>query len=36
VAVLRVQAYQLRLLRRQRAEELARGSVIKLLFPLVF
>ncbi len=35
-AVLRVQAYQLRLLRRQRAEELAREASIKLLFPLVF
>ena len=35
-AVLRVQANQLRLLRRQRAEELAREASIKLLFPLVF
>ena len=35
-AVLRVQAYQMRLLRRQRAEELAREASIKLLFPLVF
>ena len=35
-AVLRVQANQLRQLRRQRAEELAREASIKLLFPLVF
>jgi tight adherence protein C len=34
--VLRSQADQLRLLRRQRAEELAREASIKLLFPLVF
>jgi tight adherence protein C len=34
--VLRVQANQLRTLRRQRAEELAREASIKLLFPLVF
>ena len=34
--VLRSQADQLRTLRRQRAEELAREAAIKLLFPLVF
>lgn len=34
--VLRVQAHQLRTVRRQRAEELARQASIKLLFPLVF
>ena len=34
--VLRVQANQLRIVRRQRAEELARQASIKLLFPLVF
>ena len=34
--VLRVQASQLRTLRRQRAEALAREASIKLLFPLVF
>jgi tight adherence protein C len=34
--VLRAQAEQMRILRRQRAEELARQAVIKLLFPLVF
>ena len=34
--VLRVQADQLRMRRRQRAEELAREASIKLLFPLVF
>ena len=34
--VLRVQANQLRTLRRQRAEQLAREASIKLLFPLVF
>jgi len=34
--VLRVQASQLRTVRRQRAEELARQAAIKLLFPLVF
>lgn len=34
--VLRVQASQLRTLRRQRAETLAREASIKLLFPLVF
>lgn len=35
-SVLRVQSDQLRILRRQRAEELARQASIKLLFPLVF
>lgn len=34
--VLRAQAEQVRILRRQRAEELARQATIKLLFPLVF
>lgn len=34
--VLRAQAEQTRILRRQRAEELARQATIKLLFPLVF
>lgn len=34
--VLRAQAEQMRILRRQRAEELARQVTIKLLFPLVF
>jgi tight adherence protein C len=34
--VLRSQADQLRTIRRQRAEELAREAAIKLLFPLVF
>lgn len=34
--VLRAQAEQMRILRRQRAEELARQATIKLLFPLVF
>jgi tight adherence protein C len=34
--VLRGQAEQMRILRRQRAEELARQATIKLLFPLVF
>jgi tight adherence protein C len=34
--VLRVQADQLRTIRRQRAEELAHQASIKLLFPLVF
>jgi tight adherence protein C len=34
--VLRSQAEQMRIIRRQRAEELARQATIKLLFPLVF
>ena len=34
--VLRIQANKMRIVRRQRAEELARQASIKLLFPLVF
>jgi tight adherence protein C len=34
--VLRSQAEQMRIVRRQRAEELARQATIKLLFPMVF
>ena len=34
--VLHVQAEQMRIARRQRAEQLAREASIKMLFPLVF